>query len=53
MLFRSKDSNVTMTVVTTDEFSGPAYYDLFDNKVIETEANTYIDFSERNPFGKP
>jgi hypothetical protein len=48
-----KDSNVTMTVVTTDEFSGPAYYDLFDNKVIETEANTYIDFSERNPFGKP
>lgn len=47
------DSNVTMTITTTDKFSGPTYYDLFDNKVLETEANTYIDFSEKNPFGNP
>jgi hypothetical protein len=27
--------------------------DVADNVQIETEANTYLDFSERNPFGEP
>jgi hypothetical protein len=42
-----------MRIITTDNFSGPVYYDLFDNKVLQTEANNYIDFSEVNPFGTP
>lgn len=53
MPIKGVDSNVTMTVVTNDRFGAPAYYDLFDNKVIETEATTYIDFTEKNPFGTP
>ena len=29
------------------------YYDLFNNKDIQSEANNYIDLSEINPFGHP
>jgi hypothetical protein len=24
---------------------------MYDNKIIQTESNTYVNFSESNPFG--
>lgn len=47
------DSNTNMRIIVANTFSESPYYDLFDNRVLQTEANTYIDFSERNPFGVP
>ena len=46
-------SNARYTVIsadTTDDFNTT---DDFDNKQLQTEANTFIDFSETNPFGQP
>ena len=28
-------------------------YDIYDNKVLQNEANTFLDFTESNPFGQP
>jgi hypothetical protein len=46
-------SNTNMRIFVTNTFSESPFYDLFDNKVLQAEANNYIDFSERNPFGVP
>lgn len=40
-------------VANTDMMTDNTYYDLFDNKDIQAEANTIIDLSETNPFGAP
>lgn len=47
-------SSNTRTTPTSTETQGDfVYYDFFNNKQIQTEANTIIDFSETNPFGIP
>lgn len=50
---KGTSSNTNMRIFVTNTFSESPFYDLFDNKVLQTEANNYIDFSERNPFGVP
>jgi hypothetical protein len=47
------DSNTTYTVADSDTIGDFLDYDLYDNRQIQTEANTFIDFSETNPFGTP
>ena len=34
-----------------DELVDPQEREMYDNKIIQTEGNSYIDFSESNPFG--
>jgi hypothetical protein len=46
-------SNTSMSISTVDTMGDHVYYDLFNNKDIQSEANNYIDLSERNPFGEP
>lgn len=38
-------------VYSTETLSDYAYYDIYDNKQIQDEANSIIDLSETNPFG--
>lgn len=47
------NSNARFTVSTTDEMGDHIDYDTYDNRYIQTEANTFIDFTESNPFGNP
>ena len=47
------DSNTRTIPSSTDTLGDHVYYDLFNNKQIQTEANTIIDFTEINPFGTP
>lgn len=42
-----------MSSLDTDTPLDNQYEDSADNKVIETEANDILDFSETNPFGEP
>lgn len=42
-----------ITTVDTDTPLGEQYEDPSDNKIIETESNAILDFSENNPFGNP
>ena len=46
-------SNTSGTVTSTDTLGDHIYYDFFNNKQIQTEANNIIDFSETNVFGTP
>lgn len=45
-------SSTTRTLGTYDPLEDNVYYDLFDNKVIENEANNFI-IIQQNPFGVP
>lgn len=45
-------SNTRNQVTTIDTMGDHVYYDIFDNKLIQDEANNYIVI-EANPFGKP
>lgn len=45
------ESNATYTINNFDELDNPQIRDAWDNKVIETESENYIDDSESNPFG--
>ena len=47
------DSNTRAIPVSTDTMGDHVYYDLFNNKQIDNEANNIIDFSEINVFGRP
>lgn len=47
------DSNTRCTPTSTDTLADNVYYDFFNNKQIDNEANNIIDFSEINVFGKP
>jgi hypothetical protein len=40
-------------VASLDDMADLVDYDDSDNRVIQTEANTFIDLSEINPFGVP
>lgn len=46
-------SNTRTIPSSTDTLGDHVFYDLFNNKQIQTEANTIIDFTEINPFGTP
>jgi hypothetical protein len=39
------------TTSTPDELMDPQEREMYDNKIIQTEGNTYLDLSETNPFG--
>jgi hypothetical protein len=46
-------SNTRYTLTTYDELADLINYDDSDNRVIQTEANNFIDMTEINPFGVP
>lgn len=46
-------SNAKYMVASLDDLADLVDYDDSDNRVIQTEANTFIDLSEINPFGVP
>lgn len=46
-------SNASYVIATLDEMGNFVDYDHSDNRTIQDEANTFIDFSEVNPFGLP
>jgi hypothetical protein len=46
-------SNTRYAVASLDDLADLVDYDDSDNRVIQTEANTFIDLSEINPFGVP
>lgn len=51
-LVRGNTSNASYTTSQTpDELIDPQEREMYDNKVIQTEADEIIDFSESNPFG--
>jgi hypothetical protein len=52
MLVRGNTSNASYTTsASPDELKDNLDREEYDNKLIQTEANTIIDFSESNPFG--
>jgi hypothetical protein len=44
-------SNTSYSVTTVDVLGDYVINDAFDNKIIQDEANTFVDLSESNPFG--
>lgn len=46
-------SNARFTAASVDSIGDYLDYDLYDNRQLQNEANTFIDFSETNPFGTP
>jgi len=46
-------SNTRYNALNVDDMDDFTDYDIYDNRKIQTEANTFIDFSEVNPFGTP
>lgn len=46
------NSNANYRINTYDSLQNNQYDDPMENKVIENEANTIINISERNPFGR-
>ena len=46
-------SNARFTAAAVDSIGDYLDYDLYDNRQLQNEANTFIDFSETNPFGTP
>lgn len=46
-------SNAIYSVVVSDNLTDFNYYDLYDNKKLNTDAEEILDFSEHNPFGTP
>jgi len=52
ILVRGNTSNASYTITTApDELLDNQEREMYDNKIIQTEANSYINFSESNPFG--
>ena len=46
-------SNTRYNVASVDALGDYLDYDIYDNKVLQNEANTFLDFTESNPFGQP
>lgn len=44
-------SNAQYKLITFDPMETPANKEVYDNMVVRIEANNYLDFSEKNPFG--
>lgn len=49
------NSNTRKSIIsnTVDALGDNTYYDLYNNRDIQLQANTFIDLSEINPFGSP
>jgi hypothetical protein len=47
------ESGASYTVATVDDLADVIKYDDSDNRIIQSEANSFIDLSEINPFGVP
>lgn len=47
------DTNTRTSIVVSDTMGDHTYYDFFNNRDIQIEANTVVDLSEINPFGNP
>ena len=50
---KGTSSNTTKNLISYDELRDHVQYDEFDNRKIQTEADTFVDLSEINPFGMP
>lgn len=46
-------SGTSRSFANTSSLGDYAYYDMYDNKIIQDGANTIIDMSENNPLGNP
>lgn len=46
-------SGALYVIQTQDDLEDFAVYDQYDNRNIQDEANTFIDFTDVNPFGRP
>lgn len=46
-------SSTSRNLVSYDELKDNTTYDNYDNRQLQTEADTFIDLSEINPFGMP
>jgi hypothetical protein len=44
-------SNANYVVLTFDPITDSQHRDVYDNKIIQNEANSVVNFSETNPFG--
>jgi hypothetical protein len=44
-------SGASYTLTSYDPLNNPAAKEVYDNKVLDTEGISIIDFSEQNPFG--
>lgn len=55
VVLKGNTSNAQWTVTSVDPDSplDSMFEDAIDNKIIQTEANTILDFSTSNPFGNP
>ena len=52
-MIRGNDSGSIYTLQSVDDRSNFGYYGQYDNIQIEENATTFIDQSEKNPFGTP
>jgi len=50
-LARGATSNARATLSSTNIYEHAEHYASYDNKIINTEGSSIIDFSENNPFG--
>ena len=50
---RGVTSNTTKTATSTDDIGDFTYYDLSDNRPIQTDADAIMITTEKNPFGMP
>lgn len=46
-------SNTRYNVAGVDALGDYLEYDIYDNRELQNEANTFLDFTESNPFGQP
>ena len=46
-------TNLSCAIVTVDTHADYTYFDMSDNKDIQTEANVLVNTTETNPFGAP
>lgn len=46
-------SNTSSAITSSDTLGDHVFYDIFDNKILQDEANTFVDLTEVNPFGNP
>lgn len=52
-LLKGSQSGAAYTISNSDDLADVVKYDDSDNRIIQTEANSFIDLSEINPFGVP
>lgn len=46
-------SNTSYMIAVTEDMDTVARDDMYDNRILQTEANTIIDLTETSPFGSP